>query len=85
MTENESKRSIHSQVLTIFFLPLALGGIHTAFAFPMIYQLLQLFGLTNLKLLVMVTVLCFLVFGLIYGIMYTATAKVYYRIVSRRG
>ncbi len=85
MTEKEIKRSIHSQVLTIFFLPLALGGIHTAFAFPMIYQLLQLFGLTNLKLLVMVTVLCFLVFGLIYGIMYTATAKVYYRIVSRRG
>lgn len=83
MTEKEIKKSIRSQVLTIFFLPLVLGGIHTAFAFPMIYQLLQLFGISDLQLFVQVTLLCFLAFGLIYGIMYTATAKVYYKIISQ--
>ena len=36
MTGREIKKSINSQVLTVFFLPLLAAGIHTAFAFPMV-------------------------------------------------
>ena len=43
MTKREIRKSINSQVLTVFFLPLLAAGIHTAFAFPMIQKILLLF------------------------------------------
>lgn len=61
MTKKEIRKSINSQVLTVFFLPLIAAGLHLTFAFPMISKLLVLFGLTNTKLLILVTVLCYLV------------------------
>ncbi len=39
MSEHEVKKSIHSQVLTVFFLPLITAGIHTAFSFPMVKKI----------------------------------------------
>lgn len=82
MTEKEIKRSINSQVLTVFFMPLIWAGIHTAFAFPMIYRLLQLFSLHNMWLLIGITGGCFLGFGLVYVLMYLLTSRSYYKIVS---
>lgn len=34
MTKREIRKSINSQILTVFFLPLILAGVHLAFAFP---------------------------------------------------
>lgn len=82
MTEKEVKKSINSQVLTVFFMPLIWAGIHTAFAFPMIYRLLQLFSLHNMWLLIGITGGCFLEFGLVYVLMYLLTSRSYYKIVS---
>lgn len=82
MTKKEIRRSINSQVLTVFFLPLVFAGLHLAFAFPLVWKLLQLFNLNNLPLLVGVTIVCFLVFGLCYGLVYKITAGAYYKIVS---
>lgn len=82
MTEKDIKRSVNSQVLTVFFLPLAMAGIHLAFAFPMVHKLLLLFSLTNLKLLLAVTICCYLVFGGFYMLVYRVTSKGYYKIVS---
>ena len=48
----------------------------------MISKLLVLFGLTNTKLLILVTVLCYLVFALFYILVYRITSKAYYSIVS---
>ena len=42
MTKKEIKRSINSQLLTVFYLPLLLSGVHLAFAFPIIRQILLL-------------------------------------------
>ena len=53
MTKREIKKSINSQVLTVFFLPLVTAGMHVAFAFPMISKLLALFNLLNTKLLIL--------------------------------
>ena len=82
MDKREIRRTIRSQVLTVFFLPLIMAGIHTAFAFPMIGRILQLMALQNQGLYVLCTVVSFLVFAVLYGIIYTLTARTYYKIVS---
>ncbi|MCI8541873.1 ABC transporter permease [Acetatifactor aquisgranensis] len=83
MSRDEVKASIHSQVLTVFFLPLMVAGIHVAAAFPMISRLLELFNMLDTRLYVACTAICFLVFAGMYVMIYGLTAKTYYRIVSR--
>ena len=82
MTTRQIKKSVNSQVLTVFFLPLAAAILHLAFAFPLIRKLLILFGFTNLQLLLIVTVVCVLVFALFYILVYRITSRVYYKIVA---
>ncbi|MBR6478446.1 MAG: ABC transporter permease, partial [Lachnospiraceae bacterium] len=82
MTKKDIRQSISSQVLTVFFAPLVLAGIHTAFAFPMIWKILQLLYVRNLTLLILISIAAFLAFGIFYAILYALTAKTYYRIVS---
>ena len=83
MSNQEVKSSIHSQVLTVFFLPLITAGIHVAVAFPIIRKILLMLSLTNTKLYIICTMASFLVFALIYGFIYLLTAKVYYKIVKK--
>ena len=82
MTKAEIRRSVNSQVLTVFFLPLLLAGIHLAVAFPIIWKLLQLFMFKNLALMIGVTAANFVVFALIYALVYAITSNAYYAIVS---
>ena len=82
MTKKEIKKSINSQVLTVFFVPLIMSGIHMGFAFPLVSKLLMLFGLMNTRLLIMITFGCFGVFALFYILMYLATSRAYYGIAS---
>lgn len=82
MSKREIQRTIHSQVLTVFFLPLLTAGIHTAFAFPMIRKMLLLFALTNTRLLILTTGATYLIFALLYCAVYLLTSRFYYRIVS---
>ncbi len=83
MSHQEVKASIHSQVLTVFFLPLIVAGIHVAAAFPMISRILVLLNLMNTRLYITCTCVCFLVFAVMYILIYFLTARVYYRIVKR--
>lgn len=85
MTKAEIKKSVSSQVLTVFFLPLLAAGMHLGFAFPLVRKLLLLFGLVNLKLIILVTLSCFLVFALMYILVYRTTSRAYYTIVSGMG
>lgn len=82
MTKREIHSTINSQVLTVFFLPLAAAGVHTAFAFPMLSKMLMLFGDMNKGFLALVALLCFVIFGVIYTAVYIVTSKSYYKIVS---
>ena len=82
MTPKEVRQTINSQVMTVFFLPLVVAGIHTAFAFPMIEKMVQLLVFTDRKFLILVTVCSYLVFALFYIIVYLVTSKQYYKIVS---
>lgn len=82
MTRTDIKRSINSQVLTVFFAPLLMAGLHLAFAFPMVWQLLQMFNLKNMRLVIATNLGSFLVFCLFYAMIYQLTAGAYYGIVS---
>ena len=82
MTKPEIKRSIGSQLLMVFMLPLAFASLHLAFAFPMIRKMLLLFGMTNIGLFMRTTLISFAVFVAFYWIVYRMTSGVYYRIVS---
>lgn len=83
MTHGEVKSTIHSQILTVFFLPLITAGMHVAFALPMITKILKLMGLMNEKLYFKCTLVSFGAFAVVYAIVYGLTAKVYYKIVKR--
>ncbi|MDE5818199.1 MAG: ABC transporter permease [Lachnospiraceae bacterium] len=82
MTEREIKKSVNSQVLTVFFLPLITAGIHTAFAFPLIQKIMLLFNAVNISLLIWTTIACFLIFGFFYIIVYRMTSRAYLKLVS---
>lgn len=82
MTKKEIRKSINSQLLTVFFLPLIFAGLHLGFAFPIIRKLLLLFNLTNVTLFIITTVISFLVFAVFYMIVYKITSNAYCKIVS---
>ena len=82
MTKKDIRKSINSQVLTVFFSPLILAGVHIGFAFPAIWKVMQAFNLQNMPLFIGATVCCFAIFSIIYLIVYRLTAKTYYSIVS---
>ena len=82
MTKKEVRSTILSQILTVFFLPILTAAVHITFAFPMIRQILILFGLTDVPLFFFCTLVTFLVFLLIYVAVYFLTARAYDRIVN---
>ena len=82
MTAKDIRRSINSQMLTVFFLPLVTAAIHTAFAFPIVQKLLAIFNLQNTVLSLMVTLVAIVIFGIFYGVVYKITSNAYYAIVS---
>lgn len=82
MSLHEVKKSIRSQVLTVFFLPLVSATIHIAFAFNLITRLLSVFNLTNIPLFTFWTAITVLVFAVFYAMVYALTARTYYKIVS---
>ena len=82
MTKQEIRRSINSQLLTVFFLPLVFAGLHLAFAFPFIRKILYLFSFYNTGFLVGTTVISFLVFAVLYALVYKKTSNTYYKIVA---
>lgn len=82
LSKDEIKKSIKSQVLIVFFLPLVSAVIHIAFAFKVITKLLALLNLTNIGLFVLCTAATILIFAAFYALVYRLTAREYYKIVS---
>ena len=82
MSRREVRGTIKSQVLSVFYLPLGLACVHTAFAFPIVSRLLALMQMTNTTLFLGGMIGTMAVFALFYTIIYILTAQVYYKIVS---
>jgi len=82
MSLEEVKKAIHTQIITVFFMPLIVAVIHIAFAFKVITKLLSLFNLTNVFLFAKSTLLTIITFAIFYTAVYMLTARTYYKIVS---
>ena len=83
LSREEVRASIRSQVLMVFFLPIAVAAIHILFDFNMVEKLLTLFQVYNTTLTALCTLGTVLVFFLVYGVVYLLTARTYYKIVER--
>ena len=83
MSHAEVRRSINSQILIVFFLPLVTAGIHVAFDFPFIFRVMTLMNLFDKKLFALCTAGCFLAFTVFYIVVYLLTSRLYYRIVRK--
>ena len=82
MSRAEVKRSIRSQVLMVFFLPLVTAVIHNVVAFRIVKMLLQTLNLVNVPLYLGCTALTICIFALFYAVVYAVTAREYYKIVN---
>ena len=83
LSHGEVKRSIHSQILMVFFLPIVVASIHIVFDFNMVEKLLTMFMIQNTMLTALCTLGTVLVFFVAYGAVYLLTARMYYKIVER--
>ncbi|MCU6748617.1 ABC transporter permease [Faecalicatena acetigenes] len=81
MDKREVVRSIKSQVMTVFFLPLAGAVLHLAVAFKLMAKLLEIMYLTNVPLFAACTGVTILVFVVFYAIVFAVTSREYYKIV----
>ena len=81
MSRREVRKTINSQVLMVFFLPLIVAGIHLAFAFPILEKLLHVLMLSSTSLFVLCSLITFGVFAGVYVVIYLGTARTYYKIV----
>lgn len=82
MSREEVKKTIRSQVLMVFFLPLLASAVHVVVSFRIINMILKMLSLVNIRLFIVCTGMTFLVFCTIYGIIFVVTEKTYYNIVK---
>ena len=80
LAKPEIKRTIKSQILMVFFIPLLVAGIHTLVAYSILSKIMALLTTTNIFLLC--TGIVFVIFSLIYITIYSITARTYFKIVS---
>lgn len=81
MSQKEIKKTIQTQIVMVFFLPLVFAVIHIGFAFNVITKLLAIFNFINTPLFFLCTVGTIFIFALIYMCVFFITARAYYKIV----
>ena len=81
LSQREVKSSIRSQVLLVFFLPIAVAAVHILFDFNLVARMLTMFGVHNVLTVVLCTVGTLVAFLLVYTLVYLLTARTYYKIV----
>ena len=82
LTDKQIKQSIRSQVLMIFFAPLAVATLHTVVAYPFIEKILKLFLATNNNVFLIALAVTIAIFAVFYLIVYLITSRIYYRIIK---
>ena len=82
MSDIEVRKCVNKQLLTVFFAPLLLTGLHLIFAFPMINLILRCFHLLDTRSFGIITACCFITFAVLYVLVYKLTEKTYISLVS---
>lgn len=81
MDRREVRRTIRSQILAVFFLPLLGAFLHVAFAFRVMAMLLEIMYVADVTLFLLCTIGVTAVFTVFYVAVYMITSREYYRIV----
>ena len=82
MSRQEVRQTIRSQVITVFFLPLAVAILHTMVAFPVTRQLMTMMNFPDSGIFLVATIVTIVAFAVVYLIVYAITARAYYKIVE---
>ncbi|HEM2812468.1 TPA: FtsX-like permease family protein [Streptococcus suis] len=83
MSQQAVKKTINSQTLLVFFMPLAMATLHFVVALVMLKQMLMMFGVVSSSMIYTVSGITLLAVALIYFIIYKWTSRTYYRIIER--
>lgn len=83
LSEKETTKSIHSQVLTVFMLPVVGAIINLCFAIPAIRQILIQFNFYNVQLMTIIAVSITLILLCLYFAIYGLTTRIYRKIVEQ--
>ena len=81
LSQREVKSSIRSQVLLVFCLPIAVAAVHILFDFNLVARMLTMFGVRNVMTAALCTGGTLLAFLAVYAVVYSFTARTYYKIV----
>ena len=85
MSNREVQKSIRSQIFLVFFLPLIVAIIHLGVAFKPLNCLLQIFFMPNSSLFFICAVISVIIFAVIYGFIYSITAKTLHHTIYSKG
>ena len=85
MSNREVQKSIRSQIFLVFFLPLIVAIIHLGVAFKPLNCLLQIFFMPNSLLFLICAVISVIIFAVIYGFIYSITAKTLHHTIYSKG
>lgn len=83
MSLKQVKKTINSQIILVFFMPLAVAIIHFIFALPILKQLLLLFGVQSDRLIYTVSALTISGILIVYFVIYKITSRTYYKLIER--
>ncbi|HFI0747463.1 TPA: ABC transporter permease [Streptococcus suis] len=83
MSATAVKKTINSQTLTVFFMPLAMATLHFVISLVMLKQMLLTLGVTSSLMIYTVSGITLLAVALIYFVIYKWTSRTYYRIIER--
>lgn len=82
LSNEDIKKTIYSQIIIVFGLPILTAGIHTAFAYKMVRHMLGLFGISDASQYFIILVISVALFAIFYGAVFLITGKNYFRIVG---
>ncbi len=82
MSRDEVRATVRKQILSVFILPIIAAILHTLGALHMMTEMLSMFGLGDRLLIAVSIFLTAGVFAILYGMVYTATARTYYKMVQ---
>lgn len=82
MSDDEVRKTINSQVLIVFFAPLAVAMIHMFAAANIVTNMLASFSMTNIGTTVICIAVITAIYALVYAALFKITARSYYKIVK---
>lgn len=83
MSKEQVKKTISSQTLLVFFMPLGIAALHYLVAIPMLRQMLLFFGVSSSNLVYLVAGGTMVVISILYYGIYRLTSRAYYRMIER--